>query len=146
VSTTTRKLWAFRVGIGADGTANVDWSRSFDATGEDLGYSVGQLADGTLLVGGTSQSLGDDPVANLWFMRTQQNGAITFPSSSGVTEQSLTGQIYQTDTTDPSDGGVSPSPVVTSSTGFVSKNVAVTVVDDPLTLLDTSLTVRALAP
>jgi hypothetical protein len=148
VSTTTRRLWAFEMALSPDGTTNVVWSRSLDAVNDDQGFAVGQLADATLVVGGTSQSLGTNPTTNLWMARTQQNGAITFPAASGVTLTSLSGKIFQTDSSAPTTDPKTPAPVPVTSgvSGFTSHDLPVTVTDDPLTLLDTTLTARALAP
>jgi hypothetical protein len=145
MSTTTRRLWAFRVGLGATGAANMAWSRSFDAAGEDLGYSLGQLKDGTLLVAGTSEKLGANPVGSLWFLRTQQNGAISFANGSGVSVESLPGQIFQSSNGMPDDV-VAPVPVESSATAFAATDVPVTMVDDPLLMIDTALVVRPLTP
>jgi hypothetical protein len=137
-------LWAFRVGLGATGAANMAWSRSFDATGEDLGYAAGQLGDGTLLVAGTTQTLGSNPIGSLWFLRTQQNGALTFAKDSGVTVESLAGRIFQS--SGMPDEQVAPVPVESSATSLASSDVPVTMVNDPLATIDTALVVRTLTP
>lgn len=146
INTASRQFWAFRIALSGDGTANMLWSRAFDAPGEDLGYAVAQLSDKTLLMGGTTQSLGSEPGGSIWLLRTQQNGLIKFAQDSGVTLTSLTGRVFQAESYEAPDGGPSPVPVVTSKTSLDSRDLPLATTDDPLALLGTALSVRAVAP
>ncbi len=145
-STTTSQLWAFKVSLASDASATFDWSRGFDAAGTDDGYVVSHLADKTVLLGGTTTSLGTNPVSSLWFLRTKESGAITLPPGSPIASAALSSQTYQNASASV-DGGVAPIPVVSSATSFPVADVAIAVKDStPTELTGSPLDVRTLAP
>lgn len=145
-STTTSQLWAFKVSLAPDATATFDWSRGFDAVGADDGYAVAELADRTVLFGGTTTSLGTNPVASLWFLRTPASGNMKLPAGSPIGTAALSSQTFQNASTTV-DSGVAPIPVVSTATGFPVADVALTVKDEtPTELAGSPLDVRSLAP
>jgi hypothetical protein len=86
--------------VKTDGNGNVQWSKSYGGNVSEYLAAVIQTADGGYMICGTTYSFNTQPYGNIYLIKTDANGAITWQRHYGGNGNDYGNSIQQT-----ADGG-----------------------------------------
>ena len=78
-----------------DSTGAITWQKTYGGTNYDVTYSIQQTADGGYIVAGSTQSFGAGS-NDVWIMKLESTGAITWQKTYGGTGTDYASSIQQT--------------------------------------------------
>lgn len=97
-----------------DGNGDLSWQKTYGGSGSDIARSIQQTLDGGYILASYSDSFGDN-TTDLWILKLDQNGNVTWEKTYGASETDIVRSIQQT-----SDEGY----ILAGRTQFVSGNNA----------------------
>ena len=79
-----------------DGMANITWQKAYGGTGYDVACSVQQTQDGGYIVAGGTVSFGIGGTTNIWLIKLDASGSITWEKAYGGTGYDVAYSARQT--------------------------------------------------